>query len=604
MAIDYYPRTGQYRPSSRIQINTDALTGNATESDKPLMLVGAANGGQPGTVYRVKSYEQAKQIFRGGELLDAIEVAWNASPSGYSAGDIYALRAQDATQASLTDGQLTITSNLYAKEANQIQVSLQEDNVTQTKKLSVVFPAEGVNKTYTNLGSIFSLTYKGKQQYASYEVTTDLQAAGTEGKPIGEAKVGVDNVVGYDTPENMNANGTIGTGLATHLILRAGADADSAAVIMDYPLGPGAYSQTYALINDINNLPDFEAHIYPIGNKNVETRFYDKADKTKLDTEDTWVKALGGDIIHEVAYDATITVTFDPSEKPIEDLPAQNLVGGSTGMPPVSWADLFDTLADEPGYYLVPLTDSETVHAEALAFVNERSESGFPMRTIVGAGLNESKEALLHRAASLKDGRTYLVGSSGAKRMNDGTVKDLPGYQMAALIGGIASGLDIGASITFKILSITSLDTIYNSADLDQLDQGGVIMVEYIRNRSETNFRVADDVSTYNDSVDPVKSEMGVGEDSDFLVADLKEYLDTTFIGAKASNVSASVIKAEIIGFMEQQTRAEVIASYDAASIQVTIVGSVVNISGVVTPTRNIKHINFQLTYANLELTA
>ena len=68
MAVEYYPSAALDRPSTRISVDSSAITGTSSGSDKLVMLVGSATGGQPNTVYKVRNYVQAKEIFRGGEL--------------------------------------------------------------------------------------------------------------------------------------------------------------------------------------------------------------------------------------------------------------------------------------------------------------------------------------------------------------------------------------------------------------------------------------------------------------------------------------------------------------------------------------------------------
>ncbi|MCC9083655.1 hypothetical protein LOS22_14535 [Enterococcus faecium] len=124
---------------------------------------------------------------------------------------------------------------------------------------------------------------------------------------------------------------------------------------------------------------------------------------------------------------------------------------------------------------------------------------------------------------------------------------------MASQIAGIASGLEIGEAITFKHFTVTSVDRIYESSQLDMLNDSGVIAVEYVRNRSLTAFRIVQDVTTYNDKTDPVKNEMSVGEANDFLVSELKIELDNNFIGTKVVDTSASLIKNFIQSFLDKK---------------------------------------------------
>src|SRR5699024_6227708 len=129
MAVEKFPRKPIERPHTEISTDTSAITGSSSGSDKIVMLIGSAKGGEPNTVYKVRNYIQAKQVFRSGELLDALEMAWSPSGESAGAGDILALRVEDAVNATLTKGPVKFSSKLFGEEANQIQVALKSEEL-------------------------------------------------------------------------------------------------------------------------------------------------------------------------------------------------------------------------------------------------------------------------------------------------------------------------------------------------------------------------------------------------------------------------------------------------------------------------------------------
>lgn len=569
MAVEQFPRKKVSRPHTEITVDTSGIGGASNSSEKILMLVGSAKGGKPNTVYRFRNYQQAKATLRSGELLDAIELAWNASDvNTASAGDILALRVENATNAKIKKGGLTIASTIYGLDANEMQVALEDNSLTHTKRLTIAFAKDGYNKVFDNLGKIFSIKYTGEQAQASFSITEDSI-----------------------------------TKKANKLILSAGAEVGTQTPVMEYSLGQGIYSDTNVLVSAINSLPDWEAKLFPIGDKNVPTETFDKVDKADVKTGEKYVEALGGDIAKQLEYNDYVTVEIDRAT-PIQDFALTNLSGGTDGTVPESWADKFPLLANEGGYYLVPLTDKQAVHSEALAFVKDRTDNGDPMRIVVGGGTNETVEESIARATNLRDPRASVVGFSGTRKMDDGRLLKLPGYMMASQIAGIASGLEIGEAITFKHFTVTSVDRIYESGQLDMLNESGVIAVEYVRNRTLTAFRIVQDVTTYNDKTDPVKNEMSVGEANDFLVSELKIELDNNFIGTKVVDTSASLIKNFIQSFLDKKKRAREIQDYTPEEVQVVLEGDVASISLTVMPIRSLNKITVQLVYKQQILTA
>lgn len=570
MAISRFPVNAKQRPSTTIEVNTDALNGSSSDSDKALMIIGQANGGKPGVVYEIKNYAIAKQIFRSGDLLDAIEVALNPSDSGYSAGTILAQRVGSAKQASAVNKGLTIVSQQYAKDANQVQVVLRKNTLTDAFDLQVVSQADKYNYTYSSVGTLFNVSYTGDAKYASIEIDAD------------------------SVPTDSS------NGQATMMILKAGPDKDSATVAAQFQLGMGLYSNVGELVSYINTIDGFTAEYANSGNKTkVETKYFDAIPETQLSKDGIKVTSLGGDIINSVLYDEVISATYDPAkgEPGVQSLSA--LTGGSDGEIPTTWATEIANFRDEDGYYLVPLTGDEAIHAEAVAFSNDRTNNGTPTRVILGGGTNETLKQSTVRASQLRDKRTVLIANSGTRLMNDGTTKSLPAYIIAAMIGGLASGVPVGDSIMNKSLDLLNVDQKFTSDELDLLDIQGVVALEYVRNRSNLIFRVTDDITTYADTEDPVAGIQSAGEASDFFVVDLREMLDSTFLGQRIAVGAAKEIKTAIIAFLTSEQSVGTIMDFDESDISVTVNGNEASISLTIVPSLVLRKIKVNVIYTN-----
>ena len=570
MAITRFPVNAKQRPSTTIEVNTDALAGASSDSDKALMLVGQADGGQPGVVYEIKNYAIAKQTFRSGDLLDAIELAFNPSGDNYSAGTILAQRVGDAKQASLTNGGLSLLSQQYAKDANQVQVALRKNTLTGAYDLQVVSQPDKYNYTYSSIGTLFTVKYNGDAKYASIEVVTDIT-------PVAPT-----------------------TGQATLLTLRAGADNGTASIAGKFQLGMGLYTTVGELVSDINAIDGFSAEYFNAGNKTkVETKYLDAIEETQITADGVKVTSLGGDIINSVKYDSIVSATYDPSKGEPSVIPLTSLAGGSDGEIPTTWATEISNFRDEAGYYLVPLTADEAIHAEAIAFANDRTNNGNPTRVIIGGGTNETLKQSTVRASQIRDKRTVLVANSGTRLMNDGTTKSLPGYEIAAMLGGLASAVPVGDSILNKSLDLLNIDQKFSSEELDLLDIQGVVALEYVRNRGNLVFRVTDDITTYADTTDPLAGIQSAGEASDFFVVDLRDMLDSTFLGQRIAVGAAKEIKTAIIAFLDTEKSTGTIMDYDESQISVIVNGNEANISLVIVPSLVLRKIKVNVIYTN-----
>lgn len=600
MAITRFPINEKQRPSTTIEVNTDALTGTSSSSEKQLMLIGQADGGKPGVVYEIKNYAIAKQVFRSGDLLDAIELAFNPTDSTYAAGTILAERIGSAKQASKANNGLTLTSQQYAKSANDIQVAIRKNTLTDAFDLQIVSQADKYNYTYSSLGKLFNIKYDGDSPYASVQIDTDIVPAEPGALAVTPAS---DGATVTDDGSNDNKQG--GTGFATRMIIKVGNDAGSSVIAGSFPLGTGLYTNTADLVSAINAIDGFSAEYFNGTNKTkVATQYYDKIEETQIGSEGLFVTGLGGDIINSIQYDAVVSATYDPSkgEPGVQSL--NGMEGGSDGDIPTTWATEIANFRDEAGYYLVPLTADEAIHAEAVAFAEDRTNNGNPTRVILGGGTNESLKQATVRSAQIRSKRAVLVANSGYRLMNNGTTKSLPAYEIAAMLGGLASGVEIGDSIMNKSLDLTNIDQKFTSDELDLLDIQGVVAIEYVRNRSTLVFRVTDDITTYADTTDPVAGIQSAGEASDFFIVDLRSMLDNTFLGQRIAVGAAKEIKTAIISFLTTEESVGTIMDFDESQISVTINGNEASISLVIVPSLVLRKIKVNVIYTNDTLEA
>lgn len=581
MAVREYPQGTQIRPGVTVTTNTDALSGVATDSDKALMLLGGASSGKPQTVYEITSYQQAKGIFRGGELLDAIEAALSPS-TAISGGTILAERVGNATQGTFTTGGLTLTSKMYSSDANKIQTSLTKTTFNNTYSFQVVLADDAYQQTYTNLGPIFGISYNGSQPYASVSVSVDADSK-----------------------------------LANKLTLKVGADNKSAAEVATFVLGKGKYTKVNSLAADINGIDGFSASYYPSGTKNIETIYLDALAETQVPinkpgntaTQPLYLTSLGGDVANVLStYDDLLTATYDPSKGEPKPYALTSLTGGtSPQILPSSWSTEISQFADEDGYFLCPLTSDISIQAEALAFCEDRVSQGDPRALLVGGGIKETTTATINRATSLAttNAKVLVNATSATRLMADGTVKDLPGYMVTAMIGGIASGIGIGQSVIHKDLDLVDVDQKFTSSQLDALASAGAVAVEFVRNRGAQEFRITDDITTASpESSDPTVSELSVGESTDFLVGDLRQLLDKQYIGSPTLLTSPGDIKATVSSFLLSKENNGEIEDYEENGITVTIIGNTVNITMQVVPVRAIKYITVGLNYISKEISA
>lgn len=581
-----YPKFNDSRPHVETNYDDSALSNSASNSQKNIFMIGSAADGDPTKVYTLNTLSQAKGTFGSGDLVNAMELAWDPSNDSLTnGGTIYAMRAEDATQASLTKGALSFVSKVFGDNANKIGIALDNDVITGAPRITVTYDPKNYSRVYTNIGSMFTLSYKGTAAAAGYSV-----------------EKGAD-------------------GYASKLTLATGSSISALEEVKSFDLHSQSYKTMADLLQGISAVSGFSAGV--VGSTVVETKYLDVVDPAvDCKTAPVTVTAKVGDAVHALRYDSYVTLSVAPSSATTagtttnsatvtvnsgaQGFPAPFeetfLTGGSTGTVPVSWADKFNNVVGNDAYYIVALTDQENIHAELKAFLDEESDLGYNYRGFVGGGFNEEPEEMISRQISLKDERINLVGQSGYYANLSGASVHIPAYLMAAYAAGVASSLQIGGALTNKYISLVSLDQELTGDQLDTLNSNGVISIEKVVNRNATGgYRFVQDVTTYNSSNEPVKSRLSLGELTDFLFDDLKLYLEQNFIGSNIRTTTADDIKAGVSSFLYNEASSEngLITSYKESDITVSISGDVAYVVFSAAPSQTMDNIVVYGTYTN-----
>lgn len=440
------------------------------------------------------------------------------------------------------------------------------------------------------------------------DVTTDssLLQSGDSATSNTESNVLQDEVSGdIPTPESVS---TSTTAKGVQVESEQG-EAELHTIHQEFDLTQTNLLKVYGLMHQLSLIPNLEVQMLVDGdNTRILSNTLDEATDVDIlgdiNDPDTagYVWALRSDIVDKLAYDPYVSVKAVYTEDMSLPFGLSNMVNGSTGDVPLSWADQLQTLAQTDSYYVVPLTSSSAIHQEVKEFVVEESANGHPMRAFVGAGFDEGIGNLISRQVDLKSDRVSLIGTSGYFETYDGVTLHLSGYMVAALAAGVASGLQIGGDITNKYVNMLSVDQNFTSAQIDQLYQNGIIVIEPINNRGTTSgFRFVAGITTYNSTNEPVKNKIGLGEITDFLFGDLRVELEKKFVGINVKVGSADIIKSFIVSFLLKESKDPdgLIVDYDESSIAVQIDGNTAWIAFTVKPSQTLDYLYVYGAYDN-----
>lgn len=285
----------------------------------------------------------------------------------------------------------------------------------------------------------------------------------------------------------------------------------------------------------------------------------------------------------------------------IDNFSLTSLQSGSDGTVPTTWSPFFDLLrtADIPfAYYVLPLTPDQNIHLELSSVITDLATAGYPLRAIVGGQLGETIQYTMSRKAALFSSRISLLGDDFLVQMADGRKYNMPAYLATSFVAGILSGLPVGTPLTYKNVRILQSLRSYTSSELETLYTAGVITVEKQRNMGPVSYRFTSDPTTMNSDNDPVSSTISLGEETDFLVNELRAELDNGFIGTRTTATTANDIKVAVSTFLLVRKNSGVIQDYDANDIVAVLYGDTINVTFTVFPSRGIKKIIARMNYS------
>lgn len=185
-------------------------------------------------------------------------------------------------------------------------------------------------------------------------------------------------------------------------------------------------------------------------------------------------------------------------------------------------------------------------------------------------------------------------------------------HVMAAMLGGMRCGVDIGTPLTHKYLNIIGLGMYVNPAngvdgsdfnpltDFDPAIQAGVTFAE----PSNGVFRIVVDNTTYGLDANFVFNRGSVIQAAVYIVKTLRSQLESLFVGQKVSTGIDQSILNTIRGIMSQLYAAQIITGTNSLPLGWDPNGTVVNINGNVAsisiPVVPVQGLDFILLTVNL----
>lgn len=526
---------------------------NQSSDNLPIVL-GEAISGEPGVVKWFTSATDAKQYLRGGELYEAMDMIFspdNGQGSGASAVGV--LVVNPTTQASLTQGGLSILSKEYGEGGNKVQVTVSQGTMTGTKKLIVSRWDLGLSENYDNLGGLIKLQYTGESAYASVEV-----------------------VYSSTTPSK--------------IVTKVGTRKEDAQEDVSISLDDGQYPDIASIVKYFQSLSDYSASFVNYRNAGMSVTGIDKLDATPIKGTAGVIKGVKADIIYQAnTMSEIISIDDKKSTGTLQNIDHIYLSGGTKGQVPSSWSKHFETLKRQYANILVVLSSSEAIHAEALAHINMMETRKQKRILICGGGLLENVERAKERASLLNSSRAISVYPGIYHSSHDGGKNPTPAYMSGALIAGKICGVDPAEPITFDTVNAIGLanDLISGDTEIDDLITSGVLTLERVLNGG---IRIVQGITTYLDSNNTLYREISVRRGADAVSDYVTTNLEKAFVGKKGLRATASAVETKAMDLLDYCVNTlQYITAY--RNIRVTFANTAVYVDYEVAPAEPINFV-------------
>lgn len=457
--------------------NTNANVGNV------LALIGTSEGGKPFEALRFGSASEARAVLRGGEMLKAIEKAFDSSSQAGAPATVVAVRVNPAAQSTLAlvDDTSVPSINLQSEGwglfTGQIKVKI-ETGTTRGKKVTAQLGA-GYYVADNLARNVLVVSYSGAA------VTATVSAADT------------------------------------YLRLR-----EEGAIVADIDLG--VFTTLQQVLDRINAQAGFSAALADVHADAVSNGLFDGLVDASVREGAVTVTGNVGAIVDWFNSNAEGLVTATRAgaqAKAPKNIPFTFLSGGVDGTATVSdWQKGFDALQTVDVQWVVPITASAAVHAMASAHCTFMSTvARLERRTIVGTATGTSDADALLAAKALNSDRVSLVHLGFYDYDASGKLALFPPYILAAQIAGAFAGVNPGTALTNKSLKISGLERkLRNPTDTDPLILGGVLCVE----DTPKGYKVVKSISTWLNNQNFNRVEVSCGVALDFVCRSVREVLD------------------------------------------------------------------------------
>ncbi|HEX7906763.1 MAG TPA: phage tail sheath subtilisin-like domain-containing protein [Paraburkholderia sp.] len=479
-------------PATMSTVDDSAMANQNLSVGNVVALIGQSVGGQPNTPITFGDPTTAAATLISGELLTAVQKAFNPSDEVGGAASVVVVRVNPAVQAALTllDSSAAAAVNLASADwgawTNQIKVKVQAGSVQglqATTQYGTSYYTQ--DNIYRNA---FSIQYTGGAASASMSVT------------------------------------------GTNVILQAPSGTQVSSIDLTQ------MKTIQQLVDAIDVVPGFTATVLDGNGQQASLNGLDYVTaqdiKTALYTATANLQALI-DWFNSTAQGYVVATRATNAGKVPAAIPFTYLAGGSDGVTTnTQWSNAFTALQNVDVRWVTPVSSDPSIAAMTDAHVQYMSTTGRKeRRAICGTALGTTDVAAIAAAKAINSDRTSLVHLGYWDYDDDGELTLFAPYLTAAIVAGAFSGVNPGTPLTNKSITVRGLErNLNNPTDTDPLINGGVLCVE----NTSSGYKIVKSISTWLVNKNYNRVEQSVGTALDFTVRNVREALDV-LRGAKAT---------------------------------------------------------------------
>jgi hypothetical protein len=472
-----------------------------------LVILGRSTGGKPTTLLQFNKLSDAVDVLKGGDLMEAARLAFSPG-GGYVPQKIFAMRVNNALQSShtLVDGSandmIKISSRDYGLQQNQLNI-LMGAGTNNGKKITIGFKENSevfddvyrASLTITHATDTLTIVNNSSAQtltLVSAALTIDLNAYPT----IGDVAAYINAQTGFTavvTSGEENAS-SLELDAVSGQSLSGGYVAQSTFQAILDTLNT---SSLYVLAEAVNAAED---RVVP---ENVSSVTYFTSGSEGSYTSTEWAAALTALEAEDIQFIAT------------PDSTAAN-------------------------HALIK------THCESMSSVTGRKERQF----VVGGAWGATSATAISAAQTLNSKYGMYVFNGGTQYNVSGVITNYAASFIGCMIAAIKTVVATNMPLTFKQLNLLSLENKLKDSTLEQCIQYGVAPVAY---SPENTPWVVRQVNTYQ--TDDLKwNEFSMVTIMNFVSRDLRNFVESRYVGKPSTGFSLSSLKTQIIGRLTRYT--------------------------------------------------